>query len=118
VFRLPTSPVPTDMATPRISVPETATKGEIIQIRTLISHPMHNGYSYNEAGNLEPRHIIHTLFVTYNGVEIFRANMFPAQATNPYITFHTRAVRSGTLEFTWLDDDGSVYTGSKNIVVT
>lgn len=106
------------MAAPRISVPETAGKGEIIEIRTLISHPMDNGYSYDLAGDLVPRHIIHTFFVTYNGVEVFRANMQPAQAANPYLTFHTRAVESGTLEFTWLDDKGNVYTGAKNITVT
>jgi sulfur-oxidizing protein SoxZ len=106
------------MAAPRIAVPETAAKGEIIQIRTLISHPMDNGYMYGLDGERIPRHIIHTFFVTYNGVEIFRANMFPAQSANPYLVFHTRAVESGTLEFTWLDDHGATFTGSKDIVVT
>jgi len=106
------------MGKTRISVPKTAQKGEVIRIRTLISHPMDNGYTYSVDGNLVPRHIIHTFFVTYNGIEIFRANMFPAQSTNPYFAFYTRAMESGTMEFTWLDDKGSEYTDSASIIVT
>ena len=103
---------------PRISVPATATKGEIIEIRTLVSHPMNNGYTYDRNGATIPRHIIHTMFVTYNGVEVFRSNFPVATAENPYVSFFTRATESGKLEFTWLDDDGSVYKGSRQITVT
>jgi sulfur-oxidizing protein SoxZ len=103
---------------PRISVPETAKKGDVIEIRTLINHVMHNGYNYDRDGNIIPRHIINTLFVTYNGVEIFRSNMQPGTAENPYVQFYTVATESGTLEFTWLDDDGDVYKGSRQITVT
>ena len=105
------------MATARIAVPPTATKGEVIEIKTLISHPMDNGHRYDLTGKIIPRHIIHTFFVTYNGREIFRANLQPAQATNPYFVFHTTAIESGDFHFTWLDDDGSVYTGTKSITV-
>ena len=105
------------MAAPRIAVPATAAKGEVIKIRTLIAHPMDNGHRYDLGGKLIPRHIIHTYFVTYNGVEIFRASLQPAQSTNPYFVFHTIAMESGELEFTWLDDDGSVYKGTREIIV-
>lgn len=98
-------------------MPERATRNEVIEIRTLISHPMENGYQYDGNGRLIPRKIINTFFVTYNGVEVFRANMHPAQAANPFFQFHTVAVESGTLEFTWIDDDGSVYSGTQSILV-
>jgi sulfur-oxidizing protein SoxZ len=103
---------------PRISVPETAKKGDVIEIRTLINHIMHNGYNYDRDGQIIPRQIINTFFVTYNGVEIFRSNLQPGTAENPYVTFYTVATESGTLEFTWLDDDGDVYKGSRTITVT
>ena len=105
------------MATVRIAVPATAQKGEVIEIRTLISHPMDNGFRFDNLGQRIPHHIIETFFVTYNGTEVFHANFHPAQATNPYMVFHTVATESGTLEFTWLDDDGSVYTESREITV-
>ncbi len=103
---------------PRIAVPETASKGDIIEIRTLINHVMNNGYNYDREGVVIPRWIINTFFVTYNGVEVFRSNLQPGTAENPYLSFFTRATESGTLEFTWLDDDGSVYKGSRSIAVT
>ena len=105
------------MAAPRIAVPETATKGEVIEIRTLISHPMENGFNFDLSGKLIPRHIIHTFFVTYNETEIFRARLHPAQASNPYFTFYTIAEESGVLEFTWLDDKGNIFQGARSITV-
>ncbi len=105
------------MATVRIAIPETANKGDIIEIRTLISHPMDNGYQVDDFGQRIPRHIIYSFSVTYNNTVVFQANLHPAQSTNPYLVFHTVAVETGTLEFTWLDDDGSVYTESRHITV-
>ena len=105
------------MADFRINMPNAALPGEVVAIRTLISHPMDNGHMYDANGRIIPRKIINTFFVTYNDVEIFRANMHPAQAANPFVQFHTVAVESGTLEFTWIDDDGSVYSGTHDIVV-
>ncbi|MHA1559605.1 MAG: thiosulfate oxidation carrier complex protein SoxZ [Alphaproteobacteria bacterium] len=105
------------MADYRINMPERASPGEIIEIRTLISHAMHNGYTADDTGHRVPRQIINTFYVTYNGVEVFRANMHPAQAANPFLQFYTVAVESGTLEFTWIDDDGSVYSGAQDIIV-
>lgn len=105
------------MADYRINMPETAARGETIEIRTLISHPMDNGYSFDAQGARIPRKIINTFYVMYNGVEVFRANMHPAQAANPFLQFHTVALESGLLEFIWLDDDGTIYTGSQSITV-
>jgi sulfur-oxidizing protein SoxZ len=101
----------------RINMPSQAEPGEIIEIRTLISHPMDNGYQYDATGPLIPRKIINTFYVTYNGVEVFHANMHPAQAANPFFQFYTVAVESGVLEFTWIDDDGSIYGGTQEITV-
>jgi sulfur-oxidizing protein SoxZ len=105
------------MAEYRINMPETAAPGEIIEIRTLILHPMDNGHMYDANGQLILRKIINTFFVTYNGIEVFRANMHPAQSANPFVQFSTVAVETGLLEFTWIDDDGSEYSGKEAITV-
>ena len=101
----------------RISVPRSASRGEVIEIKTLIQHPM-AGFRRDLAGDAIPVHIIERFICTYNGKEVFRADFHPAVAANPYLTFHTVATESGRLELAWHDDDGSVYTESAEIEVS
>ena len=105
------------MADPKISVPETAEKGGIIPIRTVIDHPMDSGHNYDRDGKLIPRRIINTFIVKYNGEEVFHANLRPAQASNPYYSFNIKATTSGPIDFTWIDDDGTVTSATRNITV-
>ena len=94
-----------------------ATKGEVIQIKTLISHKMETGQRKDKAGKKIPRKIINKFVATYNGAEIFNADWHPSIAANPYLAFYTVATESGTLKFTWTDDDGSIYSTSSKITV-
>lgn len=105
-------------AKPRVKVPKAAAKGEIIEIKSLISHPMESGQRKGKDGNLIPRQIINKLIVTFNGKEFFSSDWAPAVAANPYMAFFMRAEESGTMEFTWIDDDGSKYTAKKDLKVT
>ncbi len=103
---------------PRVKVPKTATKGEIIQIKTLISHKMETGLRKDKkTGEKIPRQIINKFVCTYNGVEVFSADWGTPISANPYMAFNTVATESGTLEFTWVDDDGSVYTKTAKLAV-
>jgi len=105
------------MARTLINVPPKAKKGEVVAIKTLISHEMETGYRHDNVGKPIPRDII-TLFVcTYNGLEVFRAELFPAIAANPFIAFHTVATASGTLQFKWTGDNGFSATETVNITV-
>jgi sulfur-oxidizing protein SoxZ len=106
------------MAQARISIPKTAAKGEVIEIKTLIQHPMETGFRRDLEGNPVPVHIIERFVCTYNGEEVFRADFHPSIAANPYLIFRTLATESGRLELTWYDDDGSVYAESAEIEVT
>ena len=94
------------MARVVVNVPAQARRGEVIEIRTLAGHPMETGFRRTQLGEVIPRDIIRTLVCTYNGVEIFRADLHPAVAANPLITFNTVATESGTLEFRWTGDNG------------
>ncbi len=106
------------MATARISVPTTARRGEIIEIKTLVSHAMETGFRRTHLGALIPRNIIRQFVCTYNGVEVFRADLHPAVAANPYISFSTVAMESGTIAFTWSGDNGFSVSESATIDVT
>ena len=94
------------MARALINVPPRAKRGEIIEIKTLISHPMETGFRRTQLGALIPRDIIRRFVCTYNGDEVFRAELFPAISANPFIAFTTVATESGTLEFDWTGDNG------------
>jgi sulfur-oxidizing protein SoxZ len=89
-----------------INVPANAKRGEVIELKTLIAHPMETGFRVGLAGALIPRDIITTFTATYNGEEIFRADFSPAIAANPFVTFFTTATESGTIVFSWKGDNG------------
>jgi sulfur-oxidizing protein SoxZ len=105
------------MARALINVPAKAKRGEIITIKTLISHAMETGFRHTSVGARVPRNIIDTFTCSYSGEEVFRATLHPAIAANPFITFHTVATESGTLTFQWTGDGGFSQTETASIVV-
>ncbi|HEX9868362.1 MAG TPA: thiosulfate oxidation carrier complex protein SoxZ [Candidatus Tectomicrobia bacterium] len=106
------------MTKPRVRMPSQAKQGDVIEIKTLISHPMETGYRRDTQGQLIPRQIIRTFTCTYNGTEVFRADWHPAVAANPYLAFYTVATESGQLRFEWVDEAGTVYRAEAEITVT
>jgi sulfur-oxidizing protein SoxZ len=100
-----------------VNVPQTAKRGEVIEIKTLAGHVMESGFRHTQTGELIPRDIIRTMVCLYNGAEIFRAELHPAMAANPLIAFTTVATESGTLEFKWAGDNGYSASASAQISV-
>lgn len=107
-----------DNVKPRVRVPRDATAGEVITIKTLISHPMESGQRRDGDGNIIPRSIINRFTCEFNGETVIDVAMEPAISTNPYFEFEATVPESGTFVFTWYDDDGDVYTDSKDIAVS
>ena len=101
----------------RLDVPKQARRGDIIEIKTLMSHIMETGYRHTAAGQVVPRDIITSFTCRFNGAEIFRADLFPATAANPFITFFTVATESGKFDFEWIGDNGFAETASASITV-
>jgi len=100
-----------------VNLPASAKRGEVIEIRTLASHAMETGFRRTELGVLIPRDIITRFVCSYNGVEVFSADLHQAMAANPLISFTTVATESGTLEFKWTGDNGYSATQSAAITV-
>jgi sulfur-oxidizing protein SoxZ len=103
--------------TPRVRVPRDATAGESILIKTLISHQMESGQRRNSDGELIPRSIINRFTCDFNGENVVDVTIEPAVSTNPFFEFYALVPETGVFEFTWYDDDGSVYTDTKDITV-
>jgi len=100
-----------------INVPAKAKRGDIIEIKTLMSHIMETGFRHTAAGKLIPRDIITSFTCRFNGAEIFRADLFPAIAANPFVSFFTVATESGKFDFEWIGDNGFTETASASISV-
>jgi sulfur-oxidizing protein SoxZ len=105
------------MARALINVPARAKRGDIIEIKTLMSHVMETGYRHTADGAVVPRDIITSFACRYNGVEVFRADLFPAIAANPFVTFFTVATESGKFDFEWIGDNGFAETAAATITV-
>ena len=105
-----------------ITMARSARRGEVIEIRTLIAHPMETGYRPGEDGRLRPRNLIRRFSCHYveAGVEtlVFSAELFPAIAANPLLSFCTVATGSGNLRFTWEGDNGFAQVETIAISVT
>lgn len=108
------------MSTPfptRIVVPSRAKAGEIVEIKTLIRHVMETGHRRDNLGRAIPRDIIKWLTVTYDGAVIFRAEMFPGTAANPFLAFTTIATQTGDIVFTWTAETGTTTVERRRIEV-
>jgi sulfur-oxidizing protein SoxZ len=106
------------MARALVTMPTTAKRGDIVEIRTLIAHPMETGYRPGADGAILPRNLIRRFNCRYDEVLVFSAELFPAVAANPFISFFTVATASGTLRFSWEGDNGFAQTESVSLTVT
>ena len=100
-----------------VNVPSKAKRGDIIEIKALISHIMETGYRIGITGEPIPRDIINDFVCTYNGEEVFRAKFYPAIAANPFMSFYTVAIESGTVAFSWTDQHGETQVQTAAITV-
>ncbi len=103
---------------PRIRMPKTAKAGEVIEVKTLISHEMESGQRKDSNGNIIPRKIIKKIVVKFDGQEVFSADWQPAISANPYHAFFVKVPKSGTFAFEWHDDDGAVYSADQAVTVS
>ena len=106
------------MARTLITVPAAARRGEVIEIRALINHPMETGYRRDADGKSLARDLIRRFTCRYDGEVVFVAELHAAVAANPYLSFHTVATTSGVLNFSCEGDNGFAQTVSLSIVVT
>ena len=106
------------MARTLITMPATAKHGEIIEIRTLIAHPMETSYRVGADGQPVPRNIIRRFVCQYGDETVFSAELFAAVAANPLIVFTTVATASATLTFTWDGDYGFLQRETRELSVT
>jgi thiosulfate oxidation carrier complex protein SoxZ len=105
-------------AAPRISLPERSQRGDSLDIRSFITHPMESGLREDKDGRSVARRIIHAFEARFAGDLVFRAVLRPAVAANPFLRLTIRAEKSGELVCTWLDEGGESWTARAYLEVT
>lgn len=104
-------------AKPRVKVPKSASAGEAVTIKALISHKMESGQRKDAEGKLIPRSIINRFTCEFGGETVVDVAIDPAVSTNPYFEFDAMVNEAGEFKFTWYDDDGSVYEDAQSIEI-
>lgn len=105
------------MARVLINIPRRVPAGETITIRTLIQHEMESGYRPDGAGGVLARDILTRFTASFEDEEVFAADLSPAVAANPFITFTMLVQGSGTLRLRWQGDGGFDQTEIRQITV-
>lgn len=93
---------------PRIKLPDTVRTGDVIEVKTLVTHVMETGNRKDKDGKPIPRDILNTFVAKFGDQEVFRAELGPGISANPYISFQMRVPGPGTFEFSWTDDHGAM----------
>jgi sulfur-oxidizing protein SoxZ len=94
------------MANVLINAPKTAKKGDLVEIKALIMHPMETGFRAGTNGRIIPRNIIERFTASWNGKEILDMSLSSAIAANPFVAFFAVAQESGRIVMRWTGDNG------------
>jgi sulfur-oxidizing protein SoxZ len=105
-------------AKPRIRLPDSVRIGDVIEIKTLMAHPMETGTRRNTDGSLVPRLLLHTFEAKFAGREVFRAALHTGTSANPSISFFMKLPGPGEFEFTWVEDGGAMTTERQALKTT
>ena len=105
------------MTKPRIKLPASAKVGELIEIKTLVSHVMETGQRKDADGKAIPRNIINAFSAKFAGAEVFSAELHPGISANPYLSFFMKVPGPGEFEFTWVEDGGNTIVDKETLNV-
>lgn len=83
-------------------------KGDVVDVRVLMSHPMETGQRKDASGNVVPRHFIQEVVLKVNGKVVLASEVSQAISRNPVFSFRLKGVAKGDkLEIAWLDNRGT-----------
>jgi len=91
--------------------------GDIVTIKTLVSHKMESGQRKDKEGNTIPRDIINRFEARFNGELVFSVDIDPAVSANPFLEFTIKIEEAGTFDLSWTDDAGEVIEYSQDIAL-
>ena len=82
-------------------------KGDTVDVRVLMNHPMETGQRKDGGGNLIPLHFIQEITVQLNGKTVIESQISQAVSRNPVFSFRVKGAKAGDkLQISWLDNKG------------
>jgi sulfur-oxidizing protein SoxZ len=91
-------------------------KGEVTEVKVIISHPMETGRKKDDFGQIIPAHFIQLVTATLNDKPVLEMQWGTGISKNPYLTFYVKGAKVGDkITVTWHDNLGE--TASGEIVV-
>ena len=90
----------------RIQLSSPPRRGQAMEVRLLIQHPMDTGYLQDFTGKVVPRNIIRELTCHLGSQEVFRIEPSSGISANPFFEFYVRANVTAEFKIEWLDDKG------------
>ncbi len=106
---------PLDLGAARILVPTSIRRGDVIDVRALVEHPMATGLFRDAQGNPIPAHFINDVSVTYGDREAAHFVWTSGISRDPFVEFSLVADREAKLKFVWQDNKGGVFTQTVDI---
>lgn len=92
-------------------------KGDYVEVKVLISHPMETGRRKDDFSNIVPAHFVQLLTASLNGKQVLESQWGTGISKNPYLTFRLKGAKLGdVVSITWYDNLGA--TATQEIEVT
>jgi sulfur-oxidizing protein SoxZ len=99
----------------RIRIPDRISRGDLIRVNAIISHPMDTGFFRTAEGQPIPAFFIKDVVVTYGGEQVARFEWTSGVSRDPVVSFTLKADKEAPLAMAWTDTKGSVYRQSVDI---
>ena len=99
----------------RIKLPERISRGDLITVNSIVSHPMDTGFFRDADGDPIPAYYIERVLVTYGGDEVARFEWTSGISRDPVVSFMLRAEKEAPLTMVWTDNKGATFKQSVNI---
>jgi sulfur-oxidizing protein SoxZ len=104
-----------DIGEARIRVPSRISRGDLITVNSIISHPMDTGFFRTVAGDPIPAYFIRQVVVTYGAQEVARFEWTSGISRDPVVSFTLKADQEAPLTMVWSDNQGAIFKQSVNI---
>jgi sulfur-oxidizing protein SoxZ len=92
-------------------------KGDYVEVKVLMSHPMETGRRKADDGNVVPAHFVQLVTATLNGQPVLEAQWGTGVSKNPYLTFRLKGAKVGdVVAVTWHDNLGATATQDIQVI--
>ncbi len=87
----------------------------VVDVKTLMKHPMETGLRKDKDGNKIPEHWIQDVVAEANGKVVFSCAFNTSISKDPYLSFAYAGKKGETLTLSWKDSAGE--SASKDVTV-